>query len=158
MFFRNSQCGKCNLSKKGFSCGNIYLYMKISINSHKMAKADKFKQFLPDRKSDKLSYDVPTEQQPVTPDRIPSGYDPIEQAQLEARAFRALAGGKIHWWILISGWIFLGTPSLVIICVLASPLSWGSIPLILIASIPLITLCRGTKAKFSNWRARKNER
>jgi hypothetical protein len=129
--------------------------MKISRNSHKMSKTDKFKQFLPDRKSDKLSYDVPIRQQPVAPDRIPSGSDPIGQIQLETRAFRALAGGEIHWWILISGWIFLGIPSLVIICLVASRLSWGAIPLILIASIPLITLCRGTNAKFSNWRGRR---
>ena len=123
-----------------------------------MIKKDKFKKFLPDRKSDKISYDVPIRQQPIAPDRIPSGYDPIGQIQLEGRAFSALAGGKIHWWILISGWIFIGIPLLVIICVVASPLSWRSIPLILIASIPLITLCRGTKAKFSNLRRRKNER
>jgi hypothetical protein len=129
--------------------------MKISRTSHKMAKPGKFNQFLPDRKSDKLSYDVPIRQQPVVPERIPSGYDPIEQAQLEARAFRALAGGKIHWWILISGWIFLGISSLVIICLVASRLSWGAIPFLLIASIPLITLCRGTNAKFSNWRGRR---
>ncbi len=120
-----------------------------------MAKIDKFKQFLPDRKSDKLSYDVPSRQQLVVPDRIPSGYDPIGQIQLEGRAFSALAGGKIHWWILISGWIFLGIPLLVIMCLAASPLSWGSIPTILITSIPLITLCRGTNAKISNWRGRK---
>jgi hypothetical protein len=129
--------------------------MKISKNSYKMEKKDKFKQFLPNRKSDKLSYDVPSRQQPVVPDQIPSGYDPMGQIKLETRVFSALAGGKIHWWILISGWVFIGIPSVVIICLVASPLSWGSIPPIFIASIPLITLCRGTKAKFSNWRGRK---
>jgi hypothetical protein len=138
------------------SDSEVWLILTINILLlHKMTKKDQFNQFLPAKKSEKLSYDTPIEQQPVVPlDRIPSGYDPMGQIQLEGRAFSSLKGGKIPWWVLISSWIFIGIPSVVGIYLVCSskPLSWRVIPALLIISIPLIILCRGTNAKFSSWR------
>ena len=114
-----------------------------------MAANDKFKRFLPDRKSEKFSYDAPIKQQPVEIERIPSANDPMGQIQLEGRAYRSLGGGSIPWWVLISGWIFLGLPASMMIYLTATSLSWASIPFLAIASIPLLILWKGTKAKLS---------
>jgi hypothetical protein len=119
-----------------------------------MADNDKFKRFLPDRKSEKLSYDAPVKQQPVEIERIPSANDPMGQIQLEGRAYSSLGGGKMPWWVIISGWIFMGLPALMMIYLTATSFSWGSIPLLAIVSVPLLILWKGTKNKLSKARRR----
>jgi hypothetical protein len=117
-----------------------------------MTEKDKFQRFLPDRESDKLSFDAPIDQPFVAHDRIPSANDPMGQIKLEGRAYGSLAGGRIPWWVLISGWILWGIPVLLFIYNAIMSMSWASIPVIVIASLPILILWRGTHAKFSNWR------
>jgi hypothetical protein len=121
-----------------------------------MRDKDKFQQFLPDRQSDKLSYDAPIDRPVVEHDRIPSANDPMGQIKLEGRAYRSFAGGRIPWWVLISGWILWGIPIVIYIYAAVSAFSWGSLPVIVIVSLPILILWRGTSAKLAHWRhARK---
>ena len=117
-----------------------------------MADKDKFKQFLPDRKSENLSFDAPIKEQPVVHDRIPSGLDPMGQIRLEGRAYKSLGSGRIPWWVIVSGWIFFGIPAALTIYLytIAISLSWTSIPVLAIAAISLLILWKGTKAKLSH--------
>lgn len=70
-----------------------------------MSKNDDYKQFLPDDEldSERLVVDVPADPKPPYQERIPFGFDPMGEAYLHGRAFRSLAGGRISWWVLISG-------------------------------------------------------
>ena len=117
-----------------------------------MTKKDEFQRFLPDRESDKLSFDEQIRQPSIEHDRIPSQYDPMGEIELEGRALGSLAGGRIPWWVMISGWILWGVPSLLFIYNAIISISWGTIPIIVIALLPISILWRGTNAKLSNWR------
>jgi hypothetical protein len=66
-----------------------------------MKTNDNHDPYLPPRKSDKDRFivEVPLEAKMPKPDRLPSGYDPIQSIGLEGRAFRSLAGGRIPWWV-----------------------------------------------------------
>lgn len=127
-----------------------------------MNEHDESKQFFPDDKfdSDRIVVEVPADQKSPYQERIPSGYEPMGEIYLRGRAFRGLAGGRIPWWVLISGWIFFGGLALLIVIsailpALTSasfsallPLIILAIPLIILA-IPLIIMWRGTTAKLS---------
>jgi hypothetical protein len=106
--------------------------------------------FLPDNNSDpeKLSVEIPAEQ-PINPERIPTGYDPMGEIQLRGQAYRGLAGGRIPWWILISGWVIFGFIAAVLLHAALKSSSLTLWILFIIMVIPLFILGRGTLAKFS---------
>jgi hypothetical protein len=107
--------------------------------------------YLPHRKSDKdrLIVEIPLESKMPYPDRLPSGFDPIQSIGLEGRAFRGLAGGRIPWWILITGWIIFGGCALLTLSLVITSGFLSSLPLLVINSIPIVILWRGTAAKFT---------
>jgi hypothetical protein len=111
---------------------------------------DKRDPYLPHRKSDKdrLIVEIPLESKMPYPDRLPSGFDPIQSIGLEGRAFRGLAGGRIPWWILITGWIIFGGFALLTLSLAITSGILSSLPLLFINSIPILILWRGTAAKF----------
>src|SRR4028119_1194076 len=73
-----------------------------------MSDNDDSKQFFPDDEiaRDRIIVEVPINPKSPYEERVPSGYDPMSEIYLRGRAFRGLAGGRIRWWVLISGWIF----------------------------------------------------
>jgi hypothetical protein len=126
-----------------------------------MRDNDERDQYLPDRKSekDRLFVEIPAETKNPYPEKLPSGYDPIQSIRLEGRAFRGLAGGKIPWWVLITGWVLFGGLAL-----LSLRLSIGAgfsvrRPLLFFNGILLIAiLWRGTAAKLLAERHKKKRR
>ncbi|MEM6398918.1 MAG: hypothetical protein AAF757_01620 [Cyanobacteria bacterium P01_D01_bin.116] len=123
-----------------------------------MSENDEFKKFLPDEefKSEQFVYEVPSQAEPPSQERIPSAYEPMEKIQLDGRAYRGLAGGKIPWWVLMTGWVVFGGLAFVVLIPAISSLVSGSwlasvalIPALLIASVFLTILWRGTNAKLS---------
>ncbi|MEG4508089.1 hypothetical protein QUA81_31255 [Microcoleus sp. F6_B4] len=114
-----------------------------------MSKNDESKQFLPDDKldTDRIVVEVPAEQKSPYQERIPSGYEPMGEIYLRGRAFRGLAGGRIRWWVLISGWILFGGLALLILISAIASASFSALPALIILAIPIIILWRGTTAK-----------
>jgi hypothetical protein len=116
-----------------------------------MKNNDNYDPYLPPRKSDKDRFivEVPLEAKMPKPDRLPSGFDPIQSIGLEGRAFRGLAGGRIPWWVLITGWIIFGGFAFL---TLSLVLQSGVLPnflILLVNAIPIVILWRGTAAKFT---------
>ncbi|GAB4328918.1 MAG: hypothetical protein OHK0047_15470 [Leptolyngbyaceae cyanobacterium] len=111
------------------------------------------KRFLPDENldNDKLSIEIPTEQ-PVHPERVASGFDPMGEIQLRGQAYRGLAGGRTPWWILISGWVIFGCIAAVLLYAAIQSASLTIWILFIVMVIPLFILGRGTAAKLSNRR------
>jgi hypothetical protein len=124
-----------------------------------MKDKDEREPYLPHRKLDKdrLIVEIPLESKMPYPDRLPSGFDPMQSIGLEGRAFRGLAGGRIPWWVLITGWIIFGGFGLLTLTLAITSGIVSSLPLILINGIPIVILWRGTAAKFKVDR-RKNKR
>jgi hypothetical protein len=124
-----------------------------------MKDKDEREPYLPHRKLDKdrLIVEIPLESKMPYPDRLPSGFDPMQSIGLEGRAFRGLAGGRIPWWVLITGWIIFGGFGLLTLTLAITSGILSSLPLILINGIPIVILWRGTAAKFIVDR-RKNKR
>jgi hypothetical protein len=116
-----------------------------------MNNNDEHKRFLPDNELDNewIVVEIPAEPEPPYQDRIPSGYDPMGEIYLRGRAFRGLAGGRIHWWVFISGWIIFGGLALLILISVIASAAFGLLPMLVFISIPLIILWRGTVAKIS---------
>jgi hypothetical protein len=116
-----------------------------------MSENDESKQFLPDDKldTDRIVVEVPAEQKSPYQERIPSGYEPMGEIYLRGRAFRGLAGGRIRWWVLISGWILFGGLAMLTLITAIASASFGALPVLIILAIPIIILWRGTTTKLS---------
>lgn len=116
--------------------------------------------YLPSRKSEKDRYiiEIPLESKMPKPDRLPSGFDPIQSIGLEGRAFRGVAGGRIPWWVLITGWIIFGGFGLLTLSLAITSGFLSSLPFLLINSIPIVILWRGTAAKFTVDRYKKKRK
>ena len=102
---------------------------------------------------DDLVVELPSHSPSPYPEKIPSGYDPMGEIYLRGRAMRSLASGRIPWWIIMSGWVLVGVPTL---CLLSLVLQGHLeiLPVLLIFGIFISILWRGTVAK----RAAKNRR
>jgi len=98
---------------------------------------------------DQIYIEVPTNSNSLYHEKIPSGYDPMGEIYLRGRAYRGLAGGRIPWWVLISGWIIFGGVALLILISAIASLSFEMLPALIFVCIPLIILLRGTLAKRS---------
>lgn len=122
-----------------------------------MTQEDKSNGFLPENKldEDKLSIEIPAQQMPIPPDRIPSGYDPMGEIQLRGQASRSLASGRVPGWVLLTGWIVFGSFALLMTYVAIKSSSFTAWFFWAIALIPLFILWKGTKAKASNRRRRR---
>ncbi|MCU0543476.1 MAG: hypothetical protein MUE44_15080 [Oscillatoriaceae cyanobacterium Prado104] len=123
-----------------------------------MSENDDSKQFFPDDEidRDRIVVEVPINPHSPYQERVPLGYDPMSEIYLRGRAFRGLAGGRIPWWVLISGWIFFGSRTLLVLLISAIPLAWFGVlsilialPILILVAIPMIILWRGTIAKIS---------
>ncbi|MEG4446431.1 hypothetical protein QUB47_31740 [Microcoleus sp. AT9_B5] len=114
-----------------------------------MSENDESKPFLPDDMldTDRIVVEVPAEQKSPYQERIPSGYEPMGEIYLRGRAFRGLAGGRIRWWVLISGWILFGGLALLILISAIASASFSALPALIILAIPIIIMWRGTTAK-----------
>jgi hypothetical protein len=127
-----------------------------------MSNNDEYKQFFPDDKlkleRERIVVEVPADPKPPYQEKIPSGFDPMSEIYLRGRAFRGLAGGKIPWWVLISGWIMFGGLTLLILIPTLTSAAFGLLPVLAIASIPLVILWRGTVAKFSTEKHKNRRR
>ncbi|AFY58950.1 hypothetical protein Riv7116_6624 [Rivularia sp. PCC 7116] len=128
-----------------------------------MSEHDEFKKFLPDEgfESPPIVYEVPSQVETPYQERIPSGYEPMSEIELRGRAYRGLSGGRIPWWVMMTGWMIFGGFAFAILIPAIASLVSGSwlasvalIPALLIASIFLTILWRGTNAKLS---VRKNQ-
>ncbi len=121
-----------------------------------MSHNNNYQQFLPeDHSDDPMILEVPADPQPPYQEKIPSGYDPMGDIYLRGRAYRGLAGGRIPWWVLISGWIMFGGMFLMVFMPMVTAAAWELIPILIIISLPIIILWRGTAAKLA---ARKYKR
>lgn len=125
-----------------------------------MSKNNDYKQFLHDDEldSEQIVVEVPADPKPPYQERIPSGYDPMGEIYLRGRAFRSLAGGRIPWWVLISGWIIFGGLALLILIPAITSAAFELLPALVIVFIPLIILWRGTVAKLSIEKHKNNRR
>lgn len=125
-----------------------------------MSRNDDYKQFLPNDELDRerIVVEVPANPKPTQQERIPSEYDPMGQIYLQGRVFRGLTGGRIPWWVLISGWIIFGGLFLSILILAIASAAFEFLPVLLFAFIPVMVLWRGTVAKLSIEKHRKNRR
>ena len=115
--------------------------------------------FLPDEefKREQFVYEVPSEAEPPSQERIPSAYEPMQKIQLDGRAYRGLAGGRTAWWVLITGWFIFGFIVFMIVIPIVSDLIFSGfstalimlLPALLIGCLFLRILWRGTNAKLS---------
>ncbi|QZZ22188.1 hypothetical protein J5X98_07300 [Leptothermofonsia sichuanensis E412] len=123
-----------------------------------MNEKDEFNQFFPDESldKDKLSVEIPAEQNPLYPERIPSGYEPMGEIQLRGRVFKGLAEGRIPWWVLITGWLLFGGFALLMVYAVATSSSFMTWLTLAIAAIPVFILWKGTRAKLAFNRRRRN--
>src|SRR4028118_1340799 len=106
---------------------------------------------------DQLFTEIPAESNPPNLEKIPSGYDPMGRIYLEGIANRNLAGGRIPWWVLISGWMLYGALALLgFLGAIALGSFEGSFIVVfgglfvligLTVILPLLILWRGTIAK-----------
>lgn len=77
----------------------------------------------------------------------------MERIELEGKAYRGLASGAQPWWVIISGWIMFGLPSIGIgiwAIAAADAALWGTA---VIGIIILWILYRGTRAKLAAQKA-----
>lgn len=125
-----------------------------------MRENDENDQYLPQGQPEKerLFVEIPATLKRPYPERLPSGYDPIQSIRLEGRAFRGLAEGRIPWWVLISGWAFFGGMALLWISLGINVRSTAIFFPLLSSTLLLIILWRGTTAKISFERQRKRRR
>lgn len=105
--------------------------------------------------NDKIFIEIPAEQQPPYQERIPSGYDPMQEIYLRGRAFRSLSGGRIPWWVLISGWLIFGGLALLMLITAIASQSFALLLPLAFAIIPVLILWRGTLAKLSTTKRRR---
>ncbi|MBD0340362.1 MAG: hypothetical protein ICV61_05535, partial [Microcoleus sp. Co-bin12] len=105
-----------------------------------MSDNDDSKKFFPDDEiaRDHIIVEVPINPKSPYEERVPSGYDPMSEIYLRGRAFRGLAGGRIPWWVLISGWIFFGSLALLILISAITSAGFGSLPVLVFVTIPII--------------------
>lgn len=121
-----------------------------------MSKKDEYQQFFQkDISDDPIVYEVPADPKPLYQGKIPSGYDPMGEIHLRGRAYRGLAGGRIPWWVLISGWIMFGSCFLMVLIPMVMSAAWSLLPIFIFISLPIIILWRGTASKLA---ARKHKR
>ena len=104
---------------------------------------------------DKLSVDIPAEQSFTYVDKIPSAYDPVGEIYSEGRAMRGLSTGAMPIWVLLTGWALFGGFFFLLLGVGISSSSFAVLPSLLLASIPLLIVIRGTKAKLFNKKSRR---
>ncbi|WP_404790439.1 hypothetical protein [Altericista sp. CCNU0014] len=116
-----------------------------------MRDNEEYDPYLPPKRSDKDRFivEIPLESKTPNPDRLPSGFDLIQSIGLEGRAFRGIAGGRIPWWILITGWVIFGGFALLTLSLSITSGVLSSLPFLLINGIPIVILWRGTAAKFT---------
>lgn len=116
-----------------------------------MSNNQESNQFFPDNKLDQddTIVEVPSNLPSPDRERIPSGYDPMQEIHLRGRAFRGLAGGGMPWWVPIAGWVIFGIPVLFLLISVLLSGNFSALPVLLIPAIFIIILWRGTNSKLS---------
>ena len=125
-----------------------------------MSQDDHYKQFFPDQEldNDRLVVEVPADPMPLYQPKIPSGLDPMERIYMDGMMYRGLAGGRVPWWVLISGWVIFGGFALPFLITAIASASLAALPTLLVGIILLIILWRGTTAKLSIRKRRRRKR
>ena len=125
-----------------------------------MSDHDDYRPFLPNEEMDdeKIVVEVPSNSGFPYQERTPAGYEPMEAIQLRGITYRRLAGGRIPWWVLISGWILYG--GLILVSLIPAIAAGGLLALLtlIVGAIPLIILGRGTAAKLSLKKRKRRRR
>jgi hypothetical protein len=125
-----------------------------------MAKNSEFDQYFMEDTHPSTPVSANIEAAPLDPypQKIPNPLDPMGQIGVEGIAYRSLAGGGMPWWILGIGWIFFGSMAFFWLMGVFSTIVVGGlaalpgslmplIPGILVISLPLWILGRGTQSK-----------
>lgn len=118
---------------------------------------DNSRQFFGEQKLNEaqLFVEVPAEQKSPYQERIPSGYDPMGEIYLRGRTYSSLAGGRIRWWILISGWIVFGGIALLVLTVAIVSGSFALLLPLALVTLHVWIVLRGTLAKLSSTQRRR---
>lgn len=104
---------------------------------------NEFDKFLidPNAVEPKQFTEVPPSSPPIVVRKVPSGYAPMSQVELEGQAYSGVASGTVSWWVLISAAIVFVVPGLGV------ALATGSFIPLLIIILPLALVLRGVRAK-----------
>lgn len=116
-----------------------------------MPENNDFNSFLPQEPAnpDNLSIDIPPEP-PLSMDRIPAGYDPMGEVELRGRVAQGISGGRVPWWVLITGWVLAGGFAFLMLHLVIQSFAWVLLLPLAIAVIFLVILWRGTQTKLAN--------
>ncbi len=82
---------------------------------------------------------------PVVVSKVPSGYTPMSQIELEGQAYSGMTSGTVPWWVLTSGAVVFVVSSLGMALA-----TGGSIVLLIIIpflALPMMIVWRGVRAK-----------
>jgi len=131
----------------------------LIVERNAMKNDEGYRKFLPDDQDpvdhDHLFVEIPADQPSPYQEKIPSGYDPMGEIYLRGRASRTVAGGRVAWWILISGWVMLALFWLMSAMAIPVAQLWQ---ILIVTVIPLMILWRGTAAKIAIAKKRKQRR
>lgn len=61
-----------------------------------------------------LFIEVPVEPRYLYPRKISFGIEPMENIDLEGQVYRSIARGRTPWWVLITSWLLLVAPMVVV--------------------------------------------
>lgn len=91
-----------------------------------------------------------TEEPPPSPiiiSKVPSGYTPMSQIELEGQAYSGVKSGTVPWWVLAAAAIVFVVPSL------GMALATGNLIVLLIVvlslTLPMMIVLRGFRAKLT---------
>ena len=89
---------------------------------------------------------------PVIVSKVPSGYAPMSQIELEGQAYSGMTSGTVPWWVLISAAIVLVVPSL------GMALATGNVIVLLVTILFLALVWRGARAKLNAQKHKEQRR
>lgn len=138
----------------------------MSKNTHSDSEFD-FSKFDADPElTDKRNISVPPPNQYVDVERIPSGFTPMGEVEVEGRMYRGLSQGRMPWGIIVMSWVAIGLPILVLCGYIlynsfapfftgATPLSFSalfsailvSVLHLIVPGVILLIVIKGTRAK-----------
>ncbi|BAZ10846.1 hypothetical protein NIES4071_26700 [Calothrix sp. NIES-4071] len=103
---------------------------------------------------DKLLVDIPASRKPTEVEQTHKAYDPVGEMYAQGRAMRGMSSTGMSWSVLLTSWVFLGGLFLWLlsVAIFSSP---AALPSLLIVTMPLLIVIRGTFAKLSNKKRRR---
>ncbi|MCT7985441.1 hypothetical protein NG796_19385 [Laspinema sp. A4] len=116
-------------------------------------------EFFPDDNPSKgeLFIEVPSNSPPPYIEGVPNAFDPMEEIQARGIAYRGLAGGNVPGITLIISWIMFGVAPLIALILMIVFGDYSFLPFVLVSSLMMGILIRGTQAKLAKRRALKKK-